>query len=121
MEGFCLVSFMEMWKKKLHAPGNGILLESGESYGLSGWDAFLDTMNGFIRSQKAEWGERYPTNEDVFRGRDRAEISGETAMEILWAWNFPFLVRLARRYPKESPEGVMTDIFVSLGKLLTVA
>ena len=111
MEGFCLVSFMEMWKKKLHAPGNGILLESGESYSLSGWDAFLDTMNGFIRSQKAEWGERYPTNEDVFRGRDRAEISGETAMEILWAWNFPFLVRLARRYPKESPEGLIVSSF----------
>lgn len=111
MEGFRLVSFMEMWKKKLRTPGHGLLLEGGESYGLSGWDAFLDTMNGFIKSQKEAWGQRYPTNEDVFRGRDRAEISDETAVEILWAWNFPFLLRLARRYPKESPDNLIASSF----------
>lgn len=111
MEGFRLVSFMEMWKRKLQDLKEGLLLDAGESYGLSGWDAFLDTMNGFIKSQKEEWGERYPTNEDVFRGRDRAEISGETALEILWAWNFPFLVRLARRFPRESPDSLITSSF----------
>lgn len=110
MDNFRLIDFMKKWQAQI-AAAPGLLQEGVEGYGASPRQEFMNTMRTFVDYTKNEWAQRYPTSEDVLRGYHRSEIDHEKALEILWAWNFPYLVRLADSYTWESLEVLVISTF----------
>ncbi|MEE3453458.1 sigma-70 family RNA polymerase sigma factor [Dialister sp.] len=110
MDNFRLIDFMKAWQQRIAA--SPLTLQEGtESYGASPRQEFMNTMRTFVDYTRNEWAQRYPTSEDVLRGYHRSEIDDEKALEILWAWNFPYLVRLADSYTWESLEVLVISTF----------
>lgn len=114
MENFDLSAFLKKWQEKAETSG-AALQERGEAYGGHYVDLsreeFMKTMKEFIHFTKQEWGGRYPANKDVLRAFRRNEIDEEKAFEILWAWNFPYLVKLAGKYPSGSLEILVSSTY----------